>query len=118
MKICRNCKKLFKTDEQLKSVKCNSGLFLSQFHISCSDLNEHELDRLKSFRHIKWICDYCLDMPPKNTIKSEPQEIIPENVLKQFEMQNQLLIDIQNRLNRLEIERSCKNESIKWKGNN
>lgn len=108
MIVCGKCKKLFETHECFKSVMC-SGPCSGQFHKECANLNENEISCLKISSNIKWFCDSCLVTGSIGIKANDSSENITGKLLKQFEIQENILCDIQNRLKYLENERNMKN---------
>lgn len=78
MKFCRKCKRLFETEEILKSVIC-SGPCSGHFHNMCTNLNENEISSLKFSTNIKWFCEDC--SKSLDAMKNDSNE----NILNNFE---------------------------------
>ncbi|KAI8117692.1 Peptidoglycan-recognition protein LF [Lucilia cuprina] len=114
MEICEKCRDIFETHEQLLSVEC-SGPCLGKFHQKCTNLNKNEITCVKLSTNIKWLCDYCSMSASVCNEKNYRTENISGKVIKQLELQENILIDIQNRLKIIENERNLRNVSIDLK---
>lgn len=93
MEFCEKCKKSIETHGRIRHVVC-SGACAKKFHGSCVNLDESLIPLIISSVNIRWLCDGCL-------IHSR-DAMSTAKIWKQFESHENLLSEIQNRLNRLE----------------
>lgn len=102
MEFCEKCKKSIETHGRIRHVVC-SGACTKKFHGSCVNLDESLIPLIISSVNIRWLCDGCLIHSRTQTDLWEFRDAMSTaKIWKQFESHENLLSEIQNRLNRLE----------------